>query len=78
MLRNYGVPAQNIILMMNGDFVENEQNPYPGTLYTDKERNRNYTEGLKLITTEAMSILTITWQFCVAKLTRSKMEVDGF
>jgi legumain len=47
-LRDHGVPQENIILFMNGNYANNEQNPFPGTLYTDKDRRRNYAVGLRI------------------------------
>ncbi|KAI6177612.1 Legumain [Aphelenchoides bicaudatus] len=48
-LIDHGIPAENIILFMNGNFANNtEQNPYPGALYSDPERSRNYAEGLQI------------------------------
>jgi glycosylphosphatidylinositol transamidase (GPIT) subunit GPI8 len=47
-LRDHGVPAKNIILFMSGNFVHHEKNPFPGTLYTDRDLRRNYAEGLQI------------------------------
>jgi legumain len=33
---------------MSGDFANNKQNPFPGSLYTDVNKSRNYAEGLKI------------------------------
>lgn len=45
-LREHGVPDDNIILFMSGDFTNSERNP--GTVYTDVNRTRNYVDGLKI------------------------------
>jgi legumain len=44
-----GIPKDNIILFMNGGMVNNTDiNPFPGTLYTDVNKSRNYNEGLQI------------------------------
>jgi glycosylphosphatidylinositol transamidase (GPIT) subunit GPI8 len=43
------VPADNIILFMNGQIANNTDiNPFPGTLYTDLNKSRNWNEGLRI------------------------------
>lgn len=48
LLVDNGVPADNIILFLNGGFTDNELSPVPGGLYTDKNLSRNYNDGLKV------------------------------
>ncbi|KAI6177613.1 Legumain [Aphelenchoides bicaudatus] len=47
-LVDHGVLAENIILFMNGKFVNYTENPKPNTLYADKDLSRNYAEGLQI------------------------------
>lgn len=48
-LIDHEVPANNIVLFMDGGIVNNTKiNSFPGTLYTDVNRSRNYAEDLKI------------------------------
>jgi len=73
LLLDNGVPAENIILFMNNSFTNGSCNPFPGTLYTDVNRSRNYNEGLKIdYIGEEVNI-----QNYLAVLTGDKSKVSG-
>ncbi|KAI6212421.1 hypothetical protein M3Y94_00021700 [Aphelenchoides besseyi] len=47
MLRDHGVPADNIIVFLNDDLTNStEMNPFPGQLYGDVNKSRNWREGV--------------------------------
>ncbi|EPB65741.1 peptidase C13 family protein, partial [Ancylostoma ceylanicum] len=46
-LRDHGVPAENIILMMYDDIAHNKQNPYPGKIYNRPHGDDVY-KGVKI------------------------------
>lgn len=48
LLLDNGVPADNIILFMDGGYTNHPDIPFKDALYTDKNLSRNYNEGLKV------------------------------
>ncbi|RCN49704.1 peptidase C13 family protein [Ancylostoma caninum] len=46
-LRDHGVPAENIILMMYDDIAHNKQNPYPGKIF-NRPHGEDVYKGVKI------------------------------